>query len=793
MPPLPPNTPIARPTRALADRAKETAFAALKREKAALEEEKNQRLKSRQLLARQYVRNGASLFDEGDPFGALGWFGEALSLEQGETLQEMPHRIRVGAALRRCPRMIQAAFLDGGIQAFCLNLDGQRMFTAERNGPSCLWDTASDKAFVLKPANNAPVRHAVFSPDGRLLATGDKDGQVRLWNAADGIATGQTMLHAGAVTHLAFDRDGKRLLSASKDGTARVWESQAGTPLSVPLKHGGEVTFAAFSADGSFVVTAGSVAGSGEVRVWDWAAAKQLGKAMHLKFAVVQAAFSADGRQLYTSATNHNLRLWDPTTGKALGLPVGITGGRTGLAFCPDGRRVLLCQGTTAQLFDLASGQPMGRQLQHGQDVMLAAFNHDGSQLVTAARDRVVRVWDTASGQPLTPPLRHPGRVLGAAFDGTGQHLATGCDDGAVRLWDIRSRDQADTPLFLKTAGAVLAVSPGGQKVVAVDASGARVWNASKEVPVTPPLGGPQILQAAFDPNGQRLVTLDNEAVRIWDLLAKIPEGRVLGPSTKVQQIIFSPDGSCVAARLAGDQFRTWDAFTGKEVAAGKQPGNKLEDLPIISPDGRRIVVLKFKQQLQVVNLATGKLALPVLKHTAIVINAAYSPDGNRLATACADGTVHMWDTKTAKPLTPPFTHGQFLHLLGFSLDSRLLVTSGSDGTARVWDTATGQPLTPLLRQAEPIAGASFSPEGDRLATANKEGIVRIWDIRPDNRAVADLLLLTRFLSGQQMHAASGAFVPFDRGDLRQSWPQLRARFPAEFGPKRPQPIDGGG
>ena len=34
----------------------------------------------------------------------------------------------------------------------------------------------------------------------------------------------------------------------------------------------------------------------------------------------------------------------------------------------------------------------------------------------------------------------------------------------------------------------------------------------------------------------------------------------------------------------------------------------------------------------------------------------------------------------------------------------------------------------------------------------------------------------------RMVHAASGAFVPFEMGNLRQSWPKLRGRFPAEFG-----------
>jgi WD40 repeat protein len=122
------------------------------------------------------------------------------------------------------------------------------------------------------------------------------------------------------------------------------------------------------------------------------------------------------------------------------------------------------------------------------------------------------------------------------------------------------------------------------------------------------------------------------------------------------------------------------------------------------------------------------------------------------------------------------------LHLTGFSPDGRSLVTAASDGTARVWDVSTGLPLTPLLHQAEPIGAASFSPDSNRLATVSKGGTVHLWDLHAEPRPVEHLLRLTKLLSGQQMHAASGSFVAYVGGDLRLSWSKMRADFPEEFG-----------
>jgi len=762
------------------------AQAALEREQLALQEEKIQREKSRQLLVRQYVGNGAGLADAGDPLGALAWFGEALDLDKDDPARERPHRIRLAAALRRCPRLIHVAFDDRPLQVFCLSGNGRTLFTAERDGPSRLWDTGADKAVVLGPAKGPAVVQAVFSADDRFLATGDEEGNVRLWEVVGGAARGLPMKHPGPVTHLDFSRDSRRLLVAGKDGTARVWDIPAGKPLSTALKHEAEVLFAGFSRDGRLVVTAGKGGKNGAgARVWDWMAAKQVNvKPLHHKLEVVLAAFSPDGQRLFTSANGHNLRAWKLPGCEELTLPLttNITTGPWYLS--PDGQHVLKAQGTAAQVYDLTTGQPVGRPLTHGSDVLLAEFSPDGHQIVTAGWDRVVRVWDTLSGQPLTPPLRHPRRVLGMAFDRTGQRLMTGSEDNAVRLWDIRSREQAAPPLSLQSAGEVLAEAPGGRAVLAVNRDVAQVWDVAAGAPVTPSLPVKKLSQAAFSPDGKRFLTLDAEALRVWNTAGKDRDGRLLAPAAGIRRITFSPDGSRVVARLASNELRLWDTATGAAVAAGKEPAEATWKLPVVSPDGRRVVLHRFRQMIQVWDLATGKLALPVIRHFSPVIQAAYSSDGLRLATACADGTVRVWDAQSAEPLTPPLPHGLNLQQICFSMDGRYLVTAGRDGTARVWEARTGQPVTPLLRHGDGLAGASFSPDGDSLATTSKEGTVRFWDLRPDGRPSADLLLLTRLLSGQQMHVASGSFMPIGMGDLRQSWPQLRARFPAEFGPE---------
>jgi WD40 repeat protein len=47
----------------------------------------------------------------------------------------------------------------------------------------------------------------------------------------------------------------------------------------------------------------------------------------------------------------------------------------------------------TARLWDAASGEPLASLEGHTDWVFSAAFNHDGSRIVTASSDRTAKVW----------------------------------------------------------------------------------------------------------------------------------------------------------------------------------------------------------------------------------------------------------------------------------------------------------------------------------------------------------------------------------------------------------------
>jgi WD40 repeat protein len=491
----------------------------------------------------------------------------------------------------------------------------------------------------LEPRGGASTTGLAFSSDSKIAVTANNFRLARLWDTATGKPLGEWIRDDGTIHTVAFRPDGLALLTGNGAGTVRLWGTARGDALErEPMRNGGPVLRAVFSPDGKRILT-GTMDSS--VRLWDAATGELLGVPLPQYGNVIALAFSPDGKRFLTGGSDGTCCLWEMPVRSERRLGEGRF---EAVAFSPDGKTlVAACDAVRprakgrvgAQRWDVATGEPLGEPLRHGDHgASCLAFSADGKRLATgSARDRGVRVWDAATGRPWGKPCRYADddEVRAVAFSPDGKSLLalSGRDKNrraVLTSWDPSEGKQLSSTALLEKeqdnwrAWLSLSFSPRGTYCALV------YHNV-----LAPGLG----TLALFDTATGDLVLRREERQSLAEFAFAPDEKRFLTVTKRARD--ESPDGGCRA------EVRLWDVATGRPVS---EPTYHLETPYIelkagrtaFSPEGRTFVTNNpsggLQHGLQFWDAATTKPIGPRLQPWWVGDTLALDPEGKWLAAA---------------------------------------------------------------------------------------------------------------------------------------------------------------
>ncbi len=454
---------------------------------------------------------------------------------------------------------------------------------AHRIQPTAEADRAVDRALgTLGPSlgdltgQAGAVSRAVVSPDGRTVAAAGLDKQVRLWDLATRAGIGAPLTgHTAIVGGLAYSPDGRMLASGSDDKTIRLWDVATHRAIGAPLRgHESGIASVAFSPDGKRLASVGL---DKTVRLWDVVTRRpaRAGAVRRGDQDLLSVAFSPDGRFLATGDAAGTVQLRDAATNRPAGAPLrGPHGKVWELAFSPDGK--LLATGSadaTARLWSVATRRPRSKVLRAGLGtVWSVAFSPRGETLATANAGGV-QLWDVATGEPVGSSLAAVNasvapriEALGVAFTPDAGTLVAAARDGTVKLWNVAPP------------------ATSGPTGVPTDelANPSLTAEQLKRVAVGH--------DAAFSPDGKTLVVDDMYFARLLRLATRRVFGAPLdGHGGPVQSIAMSRDGGLVATGSADGKLRLWSTATQRQVGASMPGGDAPATSLAFSPDGETL------------------------------------------------------------------------------------------------------------------------------------------------------------------------------------------------------------
>ncbi|MCA8985040.1 MAG: DUF1553 domain-containing protein [Planctomycetaceae bacterium] len=235
-----------------------------------------------------------------------------------------------------------------------------------------------------------------------------------------------------------------------------------------------------------------------------------------------------------------------------------------------------------------------------------------------------------------------------------------------------------------------------------------------------------------------------------------------------VTSLDFSPDGNLLA--VAGHHEVLLHKSDGSELVARLVGVSDRIESVRFSPDGTRLAVTGGAParmgEVQVWEVASGKLLLSVQVGYDTVYGASWSPDGTRIAFGCPDNSLRVIEAETGKEVLFQGSHADWVLDTTFSVDGSLLASVGRDQTAKLTEFETQRfidnitSITPGALKGG-LACVARHPQRDEILVGGADGVPRTYRMqRLTKRVIGDDANLVRELPPLKGRVFSVAFSP---------------------------------
>jgi len=415
-----------------------------------------------------------------------------------------------------------------------------------------------------------------------------------------------------------------------------------------------------------------------------------------------------------------------------------------GAVLCRNGTRLVTAgHDHLIKLWDAATGRHVATLSGHDDVIHCLAASPDGARFATGSWDKTAKVWD-ADGRLLHTLSGHPGIVIRVAFSADGRRLAS-VSDQAVKLWDVntgrevRMFEEKGIQLFglaLSPDGRLLATGEGGNLI--------KLWDINTGAVVRVLRGHrahPKHL--AFSPDGRLLAAGDGDTlqggpgvVKIWDVAVGTEVFSLQGHTYPVFAVAFSADGTRLFSGSQDNSIKVWDVRRGQLVLTLRGHSDVVRSL-YCDPGGRRLVSASADRSARIWDATPwteDASNVRILRgHEERVIGVGCTADGKRVASLSYDAVLRLWDADSGRVLYSGAIAGGRGAFHAFDADKhgKLLALGASSGAIMLIDGDSGKQvgLCPGFG-AGPVKGVAFSHDGKWLAAGEWRNTARIWDVR---------------------------------------------------------------
>ncbi|NEP26129.1 MAG: hypothetical protein F6K49_30425 [Moorea sp. SIO3I6] len=280
---------------------------------------------------------------------------------------------------------------------------------------------------------------------------------------------------------------------------------------------------------------------------------------------VCSVGFTSNGQTLFSSSHDRSVRFWQVVSGKQLQGMVRERSGWVRANLSQDDKRLFTsCEDNTIKVWDANKCKRIYKPLKGHSDLINAfAVSPDGHTLISASRDKTVKVWqlETNGGKLINSLIGHQGSVYALAVAPGWRIFASGGSDKRVLLWELDTGkllyNLGDHPGFVK----VLAFSSDGNILVSGGYGGTLyVWDPktrNRRYELTGHTGA--IFSLAISPDNRILASGSYDCtIKLWDLSTATLLSTLTEHTGPITTLAFSPDNQSLASGSFDRTIKIW-------------------------------------------------------------------------------------------------------------------------------------------------------------------------------------------------------------------------------------------
>ncbi len=292
------------------------------------------------------------------------------------------------------------------VKSAVFNSAGNRIVTTSYDNTAKVWDADSFVLLGTLEGHTARVFSAVYSPDDKHIVTASRDHTAKVWDADSFELSGTLDEHSSSVVSAAYNKRGEHIVTASYDKTAKIWDAENFNPLGTLKGHTRWINTAAYNPEGDLIVTASY---DKTAKVWREKGCEPVKTLDDHNDLVYSASFSPDGKRIITVSRDNTVKFWSAENYAFLDK---IDEYAYNVEFSPDGKYVIILSRGCAKIYDAENLDPCPPIEDNSYRVNSVHYNRNGTLIITANENGVIKIWDANSFVPLKEAPCFPGLDL---------------------------------------------------------------------------------------------------------------------------------------------------------------------------------------------------------------------------------------------------------------------------------------------------------------------------------------------------------------------------------------------